>query len=99
MPAGTTLSPHPDELTILRGRVARLETLARWRGRVLAVAAGTMLALGVATVVARVDGSRQLESCRAKLVESRQAHSALASADGDTMGTRTSEVATVAIGL
>jgi hypothetical protein len=58
-----------------------------------------MLALGVAVVFARLDGSRQLESCRAKLVESRQAHSALASADGDAMGTRAFEAATVAIGL
>src|SRR5262245_60208209 len=99
MPAGTTLLPEPDELAVLRRHVARLETVARWRGRALAITTGIMLALGGAAVVARVDGSKQLESCRAKLVESRQAHSALASAGGDAMAARVSAVARVAIDL
>jgi hypothetical protein len=77
----TTSSDGPDELSSLRQQVARLDTLARRRGRLLAVGGGTLLALGLATASGVVDFRQQLASCRAKLVESRQSLSALARRD------------------
>ena len=99
MAPGTALPLHPDELAVLQRRVVRLETLARWRGRALAVTTVPLLGLGFVTAFARLDGRRQLESCWAKLVESQQAHSALASADGDGMAARASGAAKPTIDL
>jgi hypothetical protein len=65
----------------LRQQVASLEACARLRGRVLGVLGGVLLALGVAAALGVVDVRQQLVSCRAKLVESRQAHSALVHGD------------------
>src|SRR4029450_7299738 len=72
------LSAESNELSFLQGEVARLETLARRRGRALAPAGGARLALGMAFPCGAIDVRHQLLSCRSKLVESRQALSALA---------------------
>jgi hypothetical protein len=80
------LTPDPNELAFLRREVARLEALARRRGRALGAAGGAMLALGMAIVFGAVDVRHRLLSCRAKLVESRQGLSALARADRDATG-------------
>jgi membrane-associated PAP2 superfamily phosphatase len=74
--------PDPPELAFLQNEVARLEALAHRRGRALLVA-GAMLALGVVVGFGEVHVRQQLVSCRARLVESRQALSALARAPRD----------------
>ena len=80
--------PIPTTQLALHARVARLEALARRRGRALAVTAVALLALGVAAAFGVVGVHRQLASCRARLVESRQGHSALARAGGDAAPAR-----------
>ena len=80
MPA-TTTSPGPDELSSLRQQVARLEAIARRRGRLLGITACALLALSLAAASGVVDVQRQLASCRTKLVESRESLSALARRD------------------
>src|SRR5262245_13061023 len=76
---------RPDDLTSLRRHVASLEARARWRGR-LATGLGTLLlGIVIAAAFGAVDVRQQLVSCRAKLVESRQAHSALVRDDGDAL--------------
>jgi hypothetical protein len=73
----------PDELTTLRQHVVSLETRVRRRGRVLAVLGAVLAALGIAAGFGVFDVQQQLASCRAKLVESRQAHSALVRGDAE----------------
>ncbi len=88
------ISSAPDQLSSLQREVARLDALARRRGRTLAVTGGALLALGVAAAFGVVEVRRQLTSCRAKLVESRQSQSALASA-GETADGFTAAATTV----
>jgi len=66
------------EISFLQTEVARLEKLARRRGRALALTGGAVIALGITVAFGAGDVRHQLRSCRAKLVESRQALSALA---------------------
>jgi hypothetical protein len=77
MPHEQLHTEHPDELTSLRQHVVSLEARVRWRGRVLVGLGTVLLGLGVAAAFGVVDVRQQLTSCRAKLVESRQVHSAL----------------------
>jgi hypothetical protein len=88
------LPPTPDQLSSLQSEVARLDALARRRGRTLAVTGGALLALGLAAAFGVVEVRRQLTSCRAKLVESRQSQSALARA-GETPDGSTAAATTV----
>jgi len=74
------LPKDSNELSHLQNEVAHLKALANRRGRALVLAGGTILALGMAVVFGAVDVRHELRSCRAKLVESRQGLSALASA-------------------
>jgi hypothetical protein len=76
-----TFSDGPTELGSLRQRVALLESRVRWRGRMLGITAGALLALGTISALGGVDARRQLASCRARLVESGQSHTALAGVD------------------
>lgn len=80
--AGTTRSPDHTDLSSLQRRVAHLEGVARVRGRALAIASAALIGLGTMAILG-ADARHQLTSCQEKLVESRQAHSALARADGD----------------
>jgi hypothetical protein len=75
-----TFSDGPTELGSLRQRVALLESRVRWRGRMLGITTGALLALGVISALGGIDVRRQLASCRARLVESGQSHTALAAA-------------------
>jgi hypothetical protein len=77
MPHQQLHTEHPDELTSLRQHLVSLEARVRWRGRVLVGLGTVLLGLGVAAAFGVVDVRQQLTSCRAKLVESRQVHSAL----------------------
>jgi len=74
---------RPDDLASLRRHVASLEARVRRRGRLAAGLGTLLLGIGLATAFGVVDVRQQLVSCRAKLVESRQAHSALVRDDGD----------------
>jgi hypothetical protein len=47
----------------------------------LGITAGALLALGTISALGGVDARRQLASCRARLVESGQSHTALAGVD------------------
>jgi len=82
---GNTVTVDVAELSSLHDRVTRLDALARRRGRqirMLLVAGGTLLALGVCfgTGLSRV--RQQLSSCHERLIESRHESSALAATDG-----------------
>jgi len=74
---------RPDDLTSLRHHVASLEARVRRRGRLVAGLGTLLLGIGIAAAFGVIDVRQQLVSCRAKLVESRQAHSALVHDDGD----------------
>ncbi len=82
-PSSSSIDP---DLSALRDEITRLTLRARRRGRLLGVLAGTLLALVAAAGSGVVDIRQQLASCRAKLVESRQAHSALVHGDADPFG-------------
>lgn len=83
--SGTTLAVHDAApSSSLRDEIARLDTLARRRlrlVRVLSVASAAMLALGVCVGAGLTQVRHQLSSCRARLIESRQESSAIAAAD------------------
>jgi hypothetical protein len=82
---GNTVTVDAAELSSLHDRVARLDALARRRGRqirLLLVAGGTLLALGVCFGTGFSQLREQLSSCHARLIESRQENSALAATDG-----------------
>jgi hypothetical protein len=90
---GTTFSIDAAELSALRDQVARLDALARRRGRqlhALLVAGASLLALGVCFGTGFTQIRHQLSSCRARLLESRQESSAVASTDGGTRHASTS---------
>ena len=78
-----TPADRPDDLRSLHRHVASLEARVRRRGRLVAGLGTLLLGLGVAAAFGVVDVRHQLVSCRAKLVESRQVHSALVHDDGD----------------
>jgi hypothetical protein len=93
---GTTFSIDAAELSALRDQVARLDALARRRGRqlhALLVAGASLLALGVCFGTGFTQVRHQLSSCRARLLESRQESSAVASTDGGTRHASTSSPA------
>ena len=76
--------------------MARLDALARRRGRqlhALLVAGASLLALGVCFGTGFTQLRHQLSSCRARLLESRQESSAVASTDGGTRHASTSSSA------
>jgi hypothetical protein len=91
---GNTVTVDAAELSSLHDRVARLDALARRRGRqirLLLLAGGTVLALGVCFGTGLTQLRQQLSSCHEKLIESRQESSALAAADGNVHRATTSE--------
>jgi hypothetical protein len=93
---GTNLSPDAAELSSLHDQVARLDALARRRGRQLRalLAIGTaLLALDIGFGTGFAGLQQQLTSCRARLVESRQESSAIAGAGGSTRHAATSDPA------
>jgi hypothetical protein len=82
---GNTVTVDAAELSSLHDRVARLDALARRRGRqirMLLVAGGTLLALGVCFGTGFSQLRQQLSSCHERLIESRRESSALAATDG-----------------
>lgn len=91
---GNTVTVDAAQLSSLHDRVARLDALARRRGRqirLLLVAGGTLIALGVCFETGLTQLRQQLSSCHEKLIESRQESSALAAADGNVHRATTSE--------
>jgi 3D (Asp-Asp-Asp) domain-containing protein len=78
---GTPTSHGSTELVSLRQRVALLEVGIRRRGCMLGIIGGALLALGLVSAFGGVDARRQLASCRARLVESGQSHTALVHGD------------------
>jgi 3D (Asp-Asp-Asp) domain-containing protein len=90
---GNTLSIDAAELSALHDQVARLDALARRRGRqlhALLVAGASLLALGVCFGTGFTQLRGQLSSCRARLLESRQESSAVATTEGETRHASTS---------
>jgi hypothetical protein len=93
---GTTSSIDAAELSALRDQVAQLDALARRRGRqlhALLVAGASLLALGVCFGTGFTQLRHQLTSCRARLLESHQESSAVASTDGGMRHASTSSPA------
>ncbi len=82
-PHSDPLDPTSLQLSALEAEVVRLRAAARWRGRALAAVGAGLLALGMGAGAGLVDVGERLASCRANLMQSRQAHIALASAPDD----------------
>jgi hypothetical protein len=82
---GNTVTVDAAELASLHDRMARLDALARRRGRqlrLLLVTGGTLLALGLCFGTGLSRLRQQLSSCHERLIESRHENSALAATDG-----------------
>ena len=92
--SGNTVTVDAAELSSLHDRVARLDALARRRGRqirLLLVAGGTLLVLFACFGTGFTQLRQELSSCHDKLIESRQESSAIAAADGIMHRATTSE--------
>ena len=82
--SGNTIAVDAADLFSLHDRVARLDALARRRGRqvrALLVAGGALLALGVCVGTGFSQLRQQLSSCHARLIEYHHESSALAAAN------------------